>query len=104
MDKQKLMRLIKEARGERSQREFAKLIGTSQATISDWEKGKYVPTLENAEILAQCLGIDLTEFVARAEGRTRSTSFEELLQAIDYADWPQLAQIQRAIAHRMENH
>ena len=102
MDKVRLKRLIREARGDRSQREFAKFLGVSQPTISDWETGNYAPSLENTEVLARCLGIDLTEFVARAEGRSMATNFESLLEAVTVLDWPQLAKIQRAIADRME--
>jgi transcriptional regulator with XRE-family HTH domain len=102
MDKARLKRLIREARGERSQREFAKFLGVAQPTISDWEVGNYAPSLENTELLAKCLGISLTEFIARAEGRAVATDFEALLEMVGLLDWPQLAKIQRAIADRME--
>jgi transcriptional regulator with XRE-family HTH domain len=102
MDKVRLKNLVKEARGERSQREFAKYLGVAQPTVSDWERGNYAPSLENTEILAKCLGITLTEFIARAEGRSVATDFEALLEAVNLLDWRQLAKIQRAIADRME--
>lgn len=54
--KQRLARLIKELRGQRTQREFAKLLGTSYTAVQDWEKQIRLPKEENLRRIAQLKG------------------------------------------------
>ncbi len=101
MNKKRLANLIREARGDISQRQFAKMIGVSQTSVSDWEKGTYFPNLENAEAIARRLGISLSDFVAQIEDEGK-TEFEKIIDSVKLLDWNRLAEIQRAIAERME--
>lgn len=54
--KERLAQLIKELRGNTTQREFARLIGTSYTAIQDWEKQIRLPSLKNLKRLAQLKG------------------------------------------------
>jgi transcriptional regulator with XRE-family HTH domain len=54
--KERLARLIKELRGQRTQREFAKLLGTSYTAVQDWEKQIRLPKEENLRRIAQLKG------------------------------------------------
>lgn len=51
--KERLARLIKELRGQKTQREFAKLLGTSYTAVQDWEKQIRLPKEENLRRIAQ---------------------------------------------------
>ncbi len=42
-----------------SQTKLGKLVGVRQATISDWERGIYLPQEENIQKLAEVLGVEL---------------------------------------------
>jgi transcriptional regulator with XRE-family HTH domain len=54
--KQRLARLIKALRGDTTQREFAKLLGTSYTAVQDWEKQIRLPKEKNLERIAQLKG------------------------------------------------
>jgi transcriptional regulator with XRE-family HTH domain len=54
--KKRLAQLIKELRGDTTQREFARLLGTSYTTIQDWEKQIRLPSPKNLKRLAQFKG------------------------------------------------
>lgn len=46
-----------------TQNEVAKVMGVSNVTISNWEKGKKYPTLIQAYNLAQIYGVTLNDFI-----------------------------------------
>lgn len=50
------IKIIRKARGY-SQEELGDKVGVSRQTVSDWEKGKYDPTLESIRFLAQELEV-----------------------------------------------
>ena len=52
----RLAQLIKELRGNASQREFSKLLGTSYTAIQDWEKEIRLPSSRNLQRLSQLKG------------------------------------------------
>ena len=54
--KQRLANLVKELRGERSQRSFAKLLRVSNQAVQNWEKEKTWPDEENLQSLAEMKG------------------------------------------------
>jgi transcriptional regulator with XRE-family HTH domain len=54
--KERLAQLIKELRGSTTQREFAKLLGTSYTAIQDWEKEIRLPKENNLQRIAQLKG------------------------------------------------
>jgi transcriptional regulator with XRE-family HTH domain len=61
---------VQEARGDRSQREFALVLKVSQSTVQQWENGKNVPSLENLEKIALMKGMLVEDFVAYLYNRT----------------------------------
>lgn len=54
--KERLAQLIKELRGIKTQREFAKLLGTSYTSVQDWEKQIRLPKENNLKRIAQLKG------------------------------------------------
>lgn len=54
--KKRLANLVKELRGERSQRSFAKLLGVSNQAVQNWEKERTWPDDDNLQRLADLKG------------------------------------------------
>lgn len=54
--KERLALLLKELRGERTQREFAKHLGTSYTSLQDWEKKIRLPREKNLILIAKLKG------------------------------------------------
>jgi phage repressor protein C with HTH and peptisase S24 domain len=62
--RQKLSEIVKQLRGERSQRDFANALSVSQATVQSWESGRGGnPTLENIQKLAAIAKLSPEEFM-----------------------------------------
>ncbi len=53
-----------------SQREFARILGVSQAMVSQWENGSVLPSGEMSEKISGILGVDLPEPTGEFELRT----------------------------------
>ncbi len=93
---------VRELRGERSQGEFAKALGCSQATITGWEKGQNIPNLENLEKLAELANQLPEEFLANLYGRQISTAAAPILtDAIATMTCIEVSQVTMAIANRL---
>jgi transcriptional regulator with XRE-family HTH domain len=54
--KERLARLVRNLRGQKTQREFAKLLGTSYTAVQDWEKQIRLPKGKNLGRIAQLQG------------------------------------------------
>ncbi|MDJ0578162.1 MAG: helix-turn-helix transcriptional regulator, partial [Xenococcaceae cyanobacterium MO_234.B1] len=50
---ERLSRLIKKLRGDRSQRSFAKSLGVSYASIRTWEEGESMPGIASLQKIAE---------------------------------------------------
>ncbi len=50
---ERLSRLVKKLRGDKSQRQFSKILGVSYAAIRSWEEGESMPGLNSLEKIAQ---------------------------------------------------
>jgi transcriptional regulator with XRE-family HTH domain len=61
--KARLAQLIKDLRGNTTQREFARLLGTSYTTIQDWEKQIRLPNPKNLKRIAQFKGCTQAELI-----------------------------------------
>ncbi|MBE9225338.1 helix-turn-helix transcriptional regulator [Phormidium sp. LEGE 05292] len=59
--KLKLAKLVKELRGEKSQRNFAKLLGVSYYAVQTWEKQAALPDEKNLQKLADLKGWTLLQ-------------------------------------------
>lgn len=51
----------------KTQAEAAEAVGVSQVTVSDWENGKYKPSANAREKLAEAYGVSLAEIVKAVE-------------------------------------
>lgn len=60
---------IKQARAARglSQTDLAKLIDRAFRTVSDWERGKSYPTIQDLRKISEALGVRLSWLVADGE-------------------------------------
>lgn len=98
---QRLSAAVLEARGSRSQREFAELLKVAQSTVQAWENRRNVPSLENLEKLARMRGQLPEEFVAFLYGRTagESSAIEQRIKGMPRRD---VARMTRAIADWIE--
>lgn len=92
----RLATAVLDARGSRSQREFAKVLDVGQSTVQAWENGKNVPNLENLEKLAEIRGELPEEFVAYLYGRVLTES--PLEQRVKGMARREIARLTRAIA------
>jgi transcriptional regulator with XRE-family HTH domain len=54
--------LIRQARGDLSQAEVAKLVGVDQSTVSRWERDETVPNVLDAAALVGALGMSWSDF------------------------------------------
>lgn len=70
--KQRLANLVRELRGERSQRSFAKLLGVSNQAIQYWEKERTWPDDDNLQKLAALKGWTLLQLQASLEGKPKA--------------------------------
>lgn len=64
MKRGKLSNSMRELRGDRNnmtQADLARIVGVTRQTIIATEQGKYAPSLETAFLIANALGVPLTE-------------------------------------------
>lgn len=67
--KQKLVEVIKLARGEMSLRAFGKQLGVSATSVLAWEKGEKVPDTANLASIAAKAGYSFEELLCHLEGK-----------------------------------
>ncbi|MBW4661208.1 MAG: helix-turn-helix domain-containing protein [Drouetiella hepatica Uher 2000/2452] len=97
--KEKLAQLIKELRGHTTQREFAKLLGTSYTSVQDWEKQIRLPKEDNLKRIAQLKGWTQEEllrhlFFLDDQAEVISTNpMEVLIPQIQTLSLPQMQQL-----------
>jgi transcriptional regulator with XRE-family HTH domain len=82
----RLSKAVLEARGDRSQREFAELLDVAQSTVQSWENGKNTPSLENMEKIARIRGQLPEEFVAYLYGRQGEASLQDRINAMSQSE------------------
>jgi len=102
--REKFGEVIKEMRGVRSYRTFAKMLGVSHPTIKAWENLEGVPDQENLERVAIIRGESLPEFKEFLGGSRESSTLQRLVQQVRSIPDGDLAVVLRAIADRIENH
>lgn len=100
--RQKLVEIIKLARGSMSQRAFGKLLGVSATAVQMWEKGVKVPDTENLAQIAAKAGYTLEEVVSCLEGKPvpETSDVSQILRQIKYMPLSQVAMISQAAAER----
>lgn len=72
---------LKKARENKGykQDELAKQVFTTRQSISNWENGKKIPTLENVDRLAQILDVSIDDLIVRKVEERLNTNDEELV-------------------------
>lgn len=90
--------VVKEARGERSQREFAEMLGISQSTVFNWENAKNSPDIDGIEKIARIRGQLPEELLAAIYDRTTQASLQERINSMSNQE---LAWLMMLIAQRM---
>ena len=100
--RQKLIEIVKTARGSMSKRAFGQLMGVSDTTVRLWENGKTVPDTEHLAKIAARSGHTLEELLSYLEGQpvSESSDLSQILRQIKYMPLNQVAMIGRAVADR----
>ncbi|MBD2532240.1 helix-turn-helix transcriptional regulator [Nostoc flagelliforme FACHB-838] len=101
--KQKLIEIIKLARGSMSQRAFGKLLGVSATAVQMWEKGVKVPDTENLARIASKAGYTMEELISCIDGKPipETSDLSLILRQIKHMPLAQVAQIVQAAADRL---
>ncbi|QSJ16913.1 helix-turn-helix transcriptional regulator [Nostoc sp. UHCC 0702] len=101
--RQKLIEIIKLARGSLSQRAFGKLLGVSATAVQMWEKGLKVPDTENLAQIASRAGYTMEELISCLEGKPiqETSDLNLILRQIKHMPLSQVAQIVQAAAERL---
>lgn len=101
--REKLIEIIKQARGSMSQRAFGKLLGVSATAVQLWEKGVNVPDTEYLAKIAPRAGYTLEELLGCLEGKPvqEASDLSLILRQINHMPLSQVAQIVQAGASRL---
>ncbi|HLP91998.1 MAG TPA: helix-turn-helix transcriptional regulator [Nostocaceae cyanobacterium] len=101
--KEKLIEIIKLARGSMSQRAFGKLLGVSATAVQLWEKGVNVPDTEYLVKIAARAGYTLEELLNCLEGKPiqETSDLNVILRQINHLPLSHVAQILQAAADRL---
>lgn len=98
--KQRLIEVVKKARGGRSLRGFARAVGVSVTTVQAWESGQFVPERDNLTRIAASAGMSLDELLDRLDGKPVKEPIDQILEQVRYMPLSQVAEISKAIAER----
>ncbi|MBC1237424.1 DNA-binding protein [Nostoc linckia z18] len=100
--REKLIEIIKLARGSMSQRAFGKLLGVSATAVQLWEKGVNVPDTEYLAKIAARAGYTLQELLSCLDGKPiqETSDLSLILRQIQHMPLSQVAQIVQAAADR----
>ncbi|MFB2918511.1 MULTISPECIES: helix-turn-helix transcriptional regulator [Aerosakkonema] len=101
--KEKLIEVIKRARGSMSQRAFGKMLGVSATAVQLWEKGQTIPDTENLAQIARRAGFTMEELFCYLEGKPlpEPVDLTVMLKQIQCMPISQVAVIVRAGVDRM---
>lgn len=99
----KLIEIVKGARGSMSKRAFGQLLGVSDTAVRLWESGKTVPDTEHLAKIAARTGRTLEELVGYLEGNPvpQPSELSVILRQIKYMPLSQVAAIGKAVMERL---
>lgn len=103
--KERLAQLIKQLRGNKTQREFAKQLGTSYTAIQDWEKAIRLPGEKNLKRIAELLGWSqgkLVRYLFRTSNQAEISLNETLDDILAQSQDLSYAEIEILISHLRE--
>ncbi|MEK0188113.1 helix-turn-helix domain-containing protein [Microcoleus anatoxicus] len=100
---EKLIEVVKLARGDLSQRAFGKLLGVSSTAVQLWEKGQSIPDRENLTQIAIRAGFTLEELICHLDGKPMREPMDtnDMLKNIQCMPLSDLAVIVRAGMERL---
>ncbi|NMG23054.1 helix-turn-helix transcriptional regulator [Brasilonema bromeliae] len=98
--RQRLAELLKELRGERSQRSFAKLLGVSNQAVQYWEKERTWPDDNNLERIAELKGWTLLQLQVYLEGEQERSSVAD--EDVNRVNDSELQQQSRSVQQLLE--
>jgi transcriptional regulator with XRE-family HTH domain len=107
LSKLKLGNLVKQLRGNQTQKEFAKRLGVTHGAIQSWENGEVTPGSVNLSRIAREGGYTLTELMDYLEGNSKHSqtdsniSVERLVAEVRYMPAKDLAMLGRAVSDRL---
>ncbi|MDJ0736830.1 MAG: helix-turn-helix transcriptional regulator [Nostocaceae cyanobacterium] len=101
--REKLIEIIKQARGSMSQRAFGKLLGVSATAVQLWEKGVNVPDTEYLAKIAPRAGYTLEELLSCLAGKPiqEASDLSVILRQINHMPLSQVAEIVQAGVNRL---
>ena len=102
---EKLIEIVKLARGDLSFSAFGRLLGVSGAAVQYWEKGQVLPDTKNLTQIAARAGFTMEELMAHLEGKPmpEPVNTNDLLKKIQCMPIADLAVIVRAGVERLAN-
>lgn len=94
--------MVKMARGDKSQRAFARELGVSATAVQHWERGDVVPETENLAKIGVRAGFTLEELLTYldGEGHQSPRQLDQVLKQIQLMPLEQVAVVSKAIADR----
>lgn len=101
--RKKLGEIVRTARGSMSQRAFAKIMEVSYTTIYSWEKGEYIPDIENLAIIAEKAGYTIEEMFnyLGLKPQTEASDLSQIINQIRVMPLSEVALIVQAGANRL---
>lgn len=101
--REKLSEVVKKARGNLSQRAYARQLGVSLRAVQGWENAESIPGPENMSRIADSAGYTLEELVRHLEGKPqpRVTDIDQMLMSIRHMPLTQVALIAHAAVDRL---
>ncbi|CAN1211897.1 Helix-turn-helix transcriptional regulator [Tumidithrix helvetica PCC 7403] len=104
--KARLALLIKQLRGNATQKEFAKMIGVTYGAIQSWEDAEVTPGASNLTKIAKIAGFSLEELMSYLEGEEDkqiddSINYLAVAQKVDSMSITELTYIYRAVSDRL---
>ncbi|MEO1373481.1 MAG: helix-turn-helix transcriptional regulator [Cyanobacteria bacterium J06635_10] len=101
--RQKLVEIIKLARGSLSQRAFSKQMGVSSTSVQMWEKGAKVPDTANLVRIAVQAGYTLEELLCCLEGKPipEATDLSVILRQLSHMPLSEVAIVGKAAMDRL---
>ncbi|MCJ8279775.1 MAG: helix-turn-helix domain-containing protein [Rivularia sp. ALOHA_DT_140] len=100
--RQKLIEVIKLARGSMSLRAFGKELGVSATSVLSWEKGEKVPDTANLASIAARTGYTFEELLCHLEGKPlpEASELSVILKHINNMPLSELAIVGKAVLDR----
>jgi transcriptional regulator with XRE-family HTH domain len=101
--RQKLIEVIKLARGSMSLRAFGKELGVSATSVLSWEKGEKVPDTANLASIAARAGYTFEELFSHLEGKRipEASELSVVLKQVSNMPLSQAAIVGKAIMDRL---